>query len=515
MPPSSHLIRSGCLLCLVASLAAAQWQQHAIDASGGGADGVRLADANGDGLLDIVTGWEDGNHRVMIYLHPGHAALGSAWPSVQVAAFTGVEDAVLVDLDDDGRLDVVSSSEGSGRTMRVHWAPTDPADYSDPAAWTTGELGDSSGTMSWMFCIPLDVDGSHGIDLVAGGKESGAAVGWWQAPADPRDLSAWTWHQMSQAGWVMALIAEDMDGDGDADVLLTDRKNYTAGRGIRWLENPGTGSSAQTDPWAWHWLPTPAAAEVQTNDLMFSQIVDVDGDGLRDVVAAAKGKGVLYCRRLDASGDSWTPFWLRAPDNEVRSQGTGAKAVAVADYNGDGIQDVAVNVEDYTDSAAPGVFLLTDDGTTGNDGSGKLIWNVEVIDGVGGKYDLLQAVDVDGDGDLDLITCEEYQDRGVFWLENPFDQGGADGGDDGSDGGGDDEVGAAPVFSGGQVSITGTLAEGLILVRVNDQLAELDGNTFQATVDDDVGEVVIEAETAEGAISSRTMTIAASGGGNG
>ena len=31
-----------------------------IDASSRGADGVRLADVNGDGLMDITTGWEEG-----------------------------------------------------------------------------------------------------------------------------------------------------------------------------------------------------------------------------------------------------------------------------------------------------------------------------------------------------------------------------------------------------------------------------------------------------------------------
>ncbi len=36
------------------------WQRHAIDRSSRGADGVRLADVNGDKLLDIATGWEEG-----------------------------------------------------------------------------------------------------------------------------------------------------------------------------------------------------------------------------------------------------------------------------------------------------------------------------------------------------------------------------------------------------------------------------------------------------------------------
>ena len=30
------------------------------------------------------------------------------------------------------------------------------------------------------------------------------------------------------------------------------------------------------------------------------------------------------------------------------------------------------------------------------------------------------ATDVDGDGDLDAITCEEVDNLGVFWFENPL-----------------------------------------------------------------------------------------------
>ena len=37
----------------------------------------------------------------------------------------------------------------------------------------------------------------------------------------------------------------------------------------------------------------------------------------------------------------------------------------------------------------------------------------------GVKFDLLQLLDVDGDGDLDVLTCEERHNLGVVWYENP------------------------------------------------------------------------------------------------
>ena len=39
---------------------------------------------------------------------------------------------------------------------------------------------------------------------------------------------------------------------------------------------------------------------------------------------------------------------------------------------------------------------------------------------MGVKFDLVELVDLDGDGDLDAITCEEVDNLGVFWFENPL-----------------------------------------------------------------------------------------------
>jgi len=50
----------------------AVWTRHTIDDTSQGADGVKLGDLNGDGKLDLVTGWEEGG-EVRVYLNPGPA----------------------------------------------------------------------------------------------------------------------------------------------------------------------------------------------------------------------------------------------------------------------------------------------------------------------------------------------------------------------------------------------------------------------------------------------------------
>ena len=61
--PRVALIGLGICVCLAGSPIAQRsepWTRHTIDSSSLGADGVRAADANGDGALDLVTSWEQG-----------------------------------------------------------------------------------------------------------------------------------------------------------------------------------------------------------------------------------------------------------------------------------------------------------------------------------------------------------------------------------------------------------------------------------------------------------------------
>ena len=52
---------------------------------------------------------------------------------------------------------------------------------------------------------------------------------------------------------------------------------------------------------------------------------------------------------------------------------------------------------------------------------GEADWAARDISGPeeGIKFDLIQLIDLDGDGDLDVLTCEERDNLGVIWYENP------------------------------------------------------------------------------------------------
>jgi hypothetical protein len=374
------------------------WPRHVIDDSSKGADGVRLTDVNGDGRVDVVTGWEQGGVSRM-YLQPPAGKVREKWPAVTVGRTPDVEDAVFADLDGDGATDVVTCSEGKTRRMAVHWAPKDKSRLLDPAAWETQLIPAAQGAMMWMFCLPMDVDGKNGIDLVAGGKEKGAQIGWWESPRNPRDLAAWTWHPMSDAGWVMSLIPFDMDGDGDLDVVTSDRKG--AQSGCRWLENPGQGGARQQEPWQSHPIGPPGT-------VLFMTLADLDGDGLVDAVCGNKDR-IVFHRRKAAHGKAWDTFPIEMP-----SECGGFKAVSVGDVDLDGKPDLVFTCEGAKGEKSGAGWLSYDKSPT------EPKWRFHDIAGAPGvKYDLCPLLDLDGDGDLDVLTTEENDNLGVIWYENP------------------------------------------------------------------------------------------------
>lgn len=386
------------------------WARHTIDDSSLGADGVRLGDIDGDGLLDIVSPWEQGG-LVRVYLNPGPDGLRAHWPAVTVGEVGDPEDAFFADLDGDGKFDVVSSCEGETRSIYVHWAPADPGALLEPSAWTTEKLPNSEGAMAWMFAAFAQVDGRYGADLIAGGKGDGARIGWFEAPESPRKLADWTWHPLYRAGWIMTIRPSDMDGDGDMDVVATDRTGER--RGALWLENPGL-DRAGSSKWVEHRI-----GPVNDHEAMHNALADLDADGLDDLLVAVKGEALRFHRRTGRSPIAWETYQIEMPP----STGSG-KSIDAGDIDLDGQIDLVVACEHATEGKI-GVFWMSHPGDPE-----ASRWQATSISGPEGFiYDLIQLVDLDGDGDLDVLTLEEkgpylaqgYRGRelGVVWYENP------------------------------------------------------------------------------------------------
>ena len=373
----------------IAATAAERWARHTIDDASRGADGVRLADVNGDGRADLTTGWEEGG-VIRVYLNPGPEKAADRWPAVTVGKVKSPEDAVFADLDGDGAMDVISCCEGKTRSIFVHWAPRDPRQYLSETAWTTQALLCAQGKEMWMFAVPLPAGRAGGTDLIVGSKGNQASVSLLQAPENPRDVAAWKQQRLYDAGWIMSLQLHDMDKDGDQDVLVSDRKGAT--RGVSWLENPGSNRALR--PWPTHRVGG------EDREIMFLARAATQSGYPDAIFAAVRGRGFSIF-----APPKWTQEEIAMPVN----CGTG-KGIAVADLDLDGRTDLVFSCENANGQKS-GLRWLSRDGDA---------WRDHEVSGPEGiKFDRIELLDLDEDGDLDVVTCEERANLGVIWYENP------------------------------------------------------------------------------------------------
>lgn len=372
------------------------WARHAIDDTSRGADGVKLGDINRDGLPDITTAWEEGG-VVRVYLNPGAAKSREPWPRVTVGEVSNGEEAIFADLDGDGRLEVVSGTEGKTKTLYWHRFTGAANELLKSERWRTDAFPVADHTQMWMQAVPMDLDGLNGIDLLVASKNKGAAIGWLQSPTNADDLAAWKYHQLRDAGWLMSVMPDDIDCDGDADAVFSDRKGSRSG--VFWLENPGSKANQQRAPWNEH------AIGAEGKQVMFIDIGDANGDGRADIAAAAKPLDVYLWLRKTEGG--WDEHVLHLDGANLGD----AKAVKIADVNGDSLPDVLFTCENAKGDLEGIVWLE-------QQRNGP--WRQHTLGGPEGlKYDLMETLDLDGDGDLDVLTCEERDQLGVIWYENP------------------------------------------------------------------------------------------------
>lgn len=380
------------------------WPRHTIDSDGTGADGARVADADKDGLLDVVTPWEE-DGRIRLYLHPGYARVREPWPAVTVGRVGSPEDAVLCDLDGDGAMDVVSCCEGQTRSVYVHWAPEDRMRILASQAWTTEAFPALAGKARWMFALPLPRQDSAAADLIVGAKEAGAAIGLFCAPAEPRRLDQWQWIPWRAVGWTMSILPFDMDGDGHIDILCSDRRGPD--RGVYFFQNPGGG--AMDNPW-------PALAVMEAGaEYMFLDVTRTDHASPPTVWCATLDDGIhVATLRSKKERESDRPDRLLVSKIPAHPVGGTPKSARAHDLDGDGKLELVYSCENAF-GPLRGILGVR----LGEQGAREPSSYFDISGPAGIKFDRLELVDLDGDGDFDLLTTEERDRLGVIWYENP------------------------------------------------------------------------------------------------
>ena len=335
----------------------------------------------------------------------------------------------LADFDKDGDLDFAALNRGD---IRLYWFENRGAD-----TWVRHEAGELS--VAQLGCAVLDVDGDGWPDIVVGGswfrntqhpreeqftrhvydsrirteihdvaaadidrdgKTDVVVLGdregcfWYSIPKDARAAADWPRTTITldvldagadiHGGFAPGGIG-DLDGDGDPDLVLADR----------WLENQASGSK-----WTAHRLPFGRRGPWGVSSR--SWIDDVDGDGDRDIIITDSDGQSSGAAWLENSGAKPPRFRVHYLANQAPGTRGSFHALWYADFDGDGDKDILV-VEQEDPSilpvgAAPRWFIWERLAGSGVEFAERVILDARL-----GGHDV-RAGDVDGDGDIDIVS---------------------------------------------------------------------------------------------------------------
>jgi hypothetical protein len=193
------------------------------------------------------------------------------------------------------------------------------------------------------------------------------------------------------------LDAGDMDGDGDTDLVTCEHK----GKEFRLLifQNDGSGGFRMH------------LADRGHESHLGTRLADLDSDGDLDIVSIAWDEyKFLHVWRNDAltSRINWRHLSTTNGDLPPANGGKEQTSCLVADLDKNGFQDFVITDRSVT----PSVIWYRYDGER---------WESYVIDHSPIRIEAGSAdLDIDGDGDQDIIFGGESRSNEVWWWENPY-----------------------------------------------------------------------------------------------
>jgi hypothetical protein len=243
-----------------------------------------------------------------------------------------------------------------------------------------------------------DINGDGRTDALANWDKAG--LFWYEIPADPRQT--WTSHTIAGAdeheihGGVSPRAVGDIDGDGDNDVVT----------GQAWYENvDGTGRA-----WRAH-RNIDLGERHQYGVAVRTWVGDLDGDKDLDVVQseADNPDGRVAWFENDGRGN-WTRHLIK--DRGGRQD---FHALAVADFDLDGDLDVFAGGGPLSAPGTQTSFIWENTAGAGSRPSAGT-WIEHVI--ARKPVHEVEAADVDGDGDIDLVAKPWTEGNEHFYLRN-------------------------------------------------------------------------------------------------
>ena len=285
------------------------WRRCHVADRGWSTVGGAVGDVDGDGDVDIVPGGQVWFENPRPHSDPAMAT----WRPHRISE-VGTHDVALVDLDRDGKPDLVGrdqSSFGHNTGNRIHFWRQE-----GPEHWNHHTVDCPHG--EGLAVADLDRDGD--ADVVIGGR-------WFEN--DGRVNGLWRQHIFT-TNWAWAdtkVALGDLNGDGRLDIVLAPAELQGQSYRLAWYEAPG---QATQPGWREHVVAAPVEAVMHG-----LAVADMDGDRQADIVAARMHQGKppqdvnVYLNT--EKGNIWRKL--------VVSE-RGSHDVLVGDFNADGRPDI-------------------------------------------------------------------------------------------------------------------------------------------------------------------------------
>ncbi len=380
-----------CVVCLSLASAAAQggamkWTHFAIadplPASAWGTGGSPLADYDGDGDLDVVISrretktayWFERKDDATWVRH----VMGTAEGLVKTLG------AAALDINNDGLQDVVLTGVWFENPGGLAANPDKP--------WRAHAFAGGGHDI-----VAADVNGDGRLDIVTYRGEDAS----WFNPADSLKRT-WVGEGEENHGGIAPNGVADLDGDGDLDIVIP----------AYWFENPGAGIGT----WPRHEWPHKAVPKASYGTSMRSWIADLNGDGHNDIIYSDCDTGwshVYWVRNLGKGAD-WKRYQLPDPPTapgDVPDTGS-FHSLGLADFDSDGDLDIFAGEQEDPDTymESGGKLAMKPKGHKErgviwlNSGGAHPTFTPVVIHTDNPGWHDATLGDVDGDGDIDIVT---------------------------------------------------------------------------------------------------------------
>lgn len=262
------------------------------------------------------------------------------WTRHKVFDTVDNESPTWVDITGDGKPEIVCNAQ----ERLGYVAP----DWKDPAApWKFHKISPKGGWQRFTHGLGVgDVNGDNKPDLLEAG-------GWWEQPASLEGDPDWIQHKVKFADYGGAqMYAYDFNNDGKNDVITSLQAH---GFGLVWHEQTRDGDKIDFKP---HLIIGESPAEnrygVKFSEMHAIDLVDMDGDGVKDIVTGKRfwshgregdpdrnAAAVLYWFKTVRSAEKGPATVDFIPYQIDDASGVGTQVVA-GDINGDGAPDIVV-----------------------------------------------------------------------------------------------------------------------------------------------------------------------------